>query len=290
MPAANSPLRYPGGKAALADLLAEIVEINALRDCVYVEPYAGGAGAAFGLLFAEHVRRVVLNDADPCVYAFWEAILNRTKAFIKRVKDTPVTIEEWKRQRKIYRQHGRYSLIKVAFATFYLNRCNHSGIMLNGGPIGGLEQKGKWKVDARYNKEALIDRIDKISLYRDRIAVHNMDAIKFLRQVVEKSDAPEETLVYLDPPYFVKGSELYLNHYQYKDHVLLARYIQDQTSFKWVMTYDDVPEIHELYSDKQSMQFSLRYCARTKRAGRELLIWADDVLVPATLTSANPAE
>jgi len=162
--------------------------------------------------------------------------------------------------------------------------------MLNGGPIGGLEQKGKWKVDARYNKEALIDRIDKISLYRDRIAVHNMDAIKFLRQVVEKSDAPEETLVYLDPPYFVKGSELYLNHYQYKDHVLLARYIQDQTSFKWVMTYDDVPEIHELYSDKQSMQFSLRYCARTKRAGRELLIWADDVLVPATLTSANPAE
>jgi DNA adenine methylase len=77
MPEVASPLRYPGGKAVLVKFLAEVIVNNRLQDGIYAEPYAGGAGAALSLLFSEHVHRIVLNDADPCVYAFWDTILTR---------------------------------------------------------------------------------------------------------------------------------------------------------------------------------------------------------------------
>lgn len=279
MPIAHSPLRYPGGKAVLSDFLADVIAVNDLQDGVYVEPYAGGAGAALTLLFGEHVQRIVLNDADPCVYAFWDAVLNRKDDFVRRLTETPVTINEWKRQRDIYRNQRRHSRIKVAFASFYLNRCNRSGIMVNGGPIGGFEQTGKWKLDARYNRDELIRRIEKIHLYRDRIEIHNLDAIDFLSDVVGRSAAVDETLVYLDPPYYVKGSELYLNHYRPDDHAKLAASIKRQTGYRWLMTYDDVPEIHDLYNGCNTAHFDLRYSAHTSRLGSELLIWSSSLSV-----------
>jgi DNA adenine methylase len=284
MPIVNSPLRYPGGKAVLADFLADVLAVNRLQDGIYVEPYAGGAGAALNLLFGEHVRHIILNDADPCIFAIWHASLNRTQDFIARLQEIPITIDEWKRQREIYQDQSRYSRIRVAVASFYLNRCNRSGIMANGGPIGGFDQKGKWKLDARFNRDELVRRIEKIHLYRDRISVYNMDAIEFLRQVVRKHEDLDRTLVYLDPPYFVKGSELYLNHYQSKDHTTLARFMKRQVSFKWVMTYDNVPEIRDLYAGLDAVDFDLRYSAHTSKMGNELLIHSHDVTMPEDLS------
>lgn len=280
MPVVHSPLRYPGGKAVLSGFLADVIAANDLQDGVYVEPYAGGAGAALALLFGEHVQRIVLNDADPCVFAFWNAVLNRKDDLIWRLNETPVTLDEWRTQRDIYRAQQRHSRIKVAFASFYLNRCNRSGIMVNGGPIGGVGQTGKWRLDARYNKDELARRIEKIHLYRDRIEIHNLDALAFLRDVVGKSDALDETLVYLDPPYYVKGSELYLNHYQPEDHAQVARFIKRQTGYRWLMTYDNVPEIRKLYADRDTVDFDLRYSAHTSKLGSELLIFSRNLVMP----------
>lgn len=284
MPIVHSPLRYPGGKAVLSDFLADVLAVNGLEDGTYVEPYAGGAGAALALLFGEHVQRIVLNDADPCVFAFWNAVLHRKDDFIRRLQDTPVSIEEWKRQRDIYRNQHRHSRIKVAFASFYLNRCNRSGIMMNGGPIGGFEQTGKWKLDARYNRDELIRRIDKIHLYRDRIDVHNLDATDFLKDVIGRSPDLDDTLVYLDPPYFVKGSGLYLNHYQPDDHAGLSDFIKRQTGYRWLMTYDNVPEIRKLYADRGTVDFDLRYSAHTSKVGSELLIFSSNLDMPDDLS------
>jgi len=284
MPIVNSPLRYPGGKAVLADFLADVLAVNGLQDGTYVEPYAGGAGAALNLLFGEHVRHIILNDADPCVFAFWHSILYRKNDFIARLRKTRITIPEWKRQRGIYQHQSRHSRIRVAFAGFFLNRCNRSGIMMNGGPIGGFDQSGKWKLNARYNKEELIRRIEKIHLYRDRISVHNMDAIDFLTQVIKKRDDLDRTLMYLDPPYFVKGSELYLNHYQPRDHAQLARFIKRQTALQWIMTYDNVPEIRDLYADHETVDFDLRYSAHTSKLGSELLVHSNRVVMPDDLS------
>lgn len=280
MPIANSPLRYPGGKAVLSNFFADILAVNGLRDGVYVEPYAGGAGAALNLLFGEHVQRIILNDADPCICAFWEAVLYRKDDLIGRLEETSVNIQEWKKQRDIYRNHSRHSRIKVAFATFYLNRCNRSGIMVNGGPIGGFEQGGKWKLDARFNLAELTRRIAKIHLYRDRITVYNLDAITFLKKIVSRSNDIDDTLVYLDPPYFIKGSEMYLNYYRSKDHANLAAYIRRQSDFLWIMTYDDVPEIRQLYKGCSSIAFELAYSAHSRKKGREICIYGPGLDVP----------
>ena len=275
-----TPLRYPGGKAKLSSFLAEVIEVNGLLDGVYAEPYAGGGGAALNLLFGGYVERIMLNDADPCVYAFWRVILKQTTRFLTKLEETPVSLKEWKKQRDIYRNRSRHSQIKVAFATFYLNRCNRSGIIVNGGPIGGHHQKGKWKLDARYNKAELTRRIEKIATYRDRISICNMDAIDFIKNVILKSEYLKKTLVYLDPPYYIKGSELYLNHYKREDHVRLATFIRRRTSFKWIMSYDNVPKIHELYSDRRRIEFDLRYCAQMRKIGRELLICSKGLKLP----------
>src|SRR5438309_1499300 len=104
-----SPLRYPGGKAVLANVLGRVIALNNMQDCIYAEPYAGGAGAALALLFGEHVSKVLINDADPCVYAFWHAVLNQPTKFIDLVEETPVTMNVWKAQREVYRNHSRYS-------------------------------------------------------------------------------------------------------------------------------------------------------------------------------------
>lgn len=291
MPIAHSPLRYPGGKAVLSDFLADVIAVNDLQDGIYVEPYAGGAGAALTLLFSEHVHRIVLNDADPCIYAFWNAALNRKDDLVRRLMETPITIDEWQRQRDIYRNQHRHSRIKVAIASFYLNRCNRSGIMVNGGPIGGIEQNGKWKLDARFNRDELIRRIEKIHLYRDRIEIHNLDALDFLCNVVGRSGKVDETLVYLDPPYYVKGSELYLNHYRPEDHSQLAAFIKRQTGYRWIMTYDNVFEIRELYRGCNTAQFNLRYSAHTSKMGSELLIWSANLSVRyGDFLSVGPTE
>ncbi|HUW11323.1 MAG TPA: DNA adenine methylase [Anaerolineae bacterium] len=287
MATANSPLRYPGGKAVLSGFLGEVLRLNGLRDGVYVEPYAGGAGAALNLLFGEHVQRVVLNDLDPCISVFWNVILRRSAAFMRRVEDTPVTIAEWKRQRDIYRHQARHSAIRVAFAGFYLNRCNRSGIMVDGGPIGGIEQKGKWKLDARYNKKGLAERIERIALYRDRIDVYNMDAVDFLKHYLMGSATLEKTLVYLDPPYYTKGSQLYHNHYEEEDHAQLARFMNEPKPFKWIMSYDNVPPIDALYRSRRRYSVDVSYCAHTRRLGSELLICSDDLEMPA-LVEAEP--
>ena len=280
MPIVNSPLRYPGGKAVLSEFLADVLTINGIQDGTYVEPYAGGAGAALNLLFAEHVHRIVLNDADPCIFAFWDTILHRKNDFIRRLQETPVTIEEWKRQRDIYQQQANHSRIKVAFASFFLNRCNRSGIIVNGGPIGGLHQTGKWKVDARYNKKELIRRIDKIHLYRDRIEVYNMDAIDFLINIVGHFDNLDKTLIYLDPPYYLKGSQLYLNHYQHEDHSQLATFLFKYSNMRWLLTYDNVSEIRSLYRDCKCIPFNLSYSAHGRKIGSELMIHRDNLFMP----------
>ena len=279
----NSPLRYPGGKTVLAHFIAKVLEMNNLKNGVYIEPFAGGSGAALQLLFNGHVQRIILNDADPCIFAFWNSILSQKNTFLDRLRETRISISEWKKQRDIYNNHHRHSCIKVGFASFFLNRCNRSGILVNGGPIGGLQQAGNWKLNARFNKKELIRRIEKISFYRDKIIFYNMDAIKFLKQITKEQLISENALAYLDPPYYAKGNRLYLNYYQRKDHVKLAKFVNTQKTLKWIMSYDNVPEIHELYSNRDRRAFDLRYSAHTSKVGRELLMYSDKLMLPNSI-------
>ena len=278
---AHSPLRYPGGKQILGRVVAHLLRLNGAAGGTYVEPYAGGAGVALALLFGEHVDRILINDADPCIHAFWDSVLFDTERFTKLLRETPATVKEWARQRAVYQNPGKYGSLRLGFATFYLNRCNRSGIIATGGPIGGQNQTGRWKIDARLNREELERRIRKIASYRDRIGISNLDAIQFLDRAVAPLEPRQKPFVYLDPPYYAKGHDLYLNHYSPSDHAVLATYMTGQKRFPWIMSYDRVPEIVKLYSRFRQVRFSLDYSARERREGSEVMIFRPETAFPS---------
>src|SRR6266446_4058558 len=127
-----SPLRYPGGKTFLLPFFERIIQRNHLHGITYIEPFAGGAGAAIALLFLEKVDHIVINDLDKAIYSFWQSAVFNSAKFIERINSAPVTVKEWRRQKAIY-LNPRSSLFDLGFATFFLNRTNVSGI-LDGGP------------------------------------------------------------------------------------------------------------------------------------------------------------
>lgn len=266
----------------MTGLLSDLRRLNGLGDRAIAEPFAGGAGASLSLLYLEEAHNIYINDADRAIYDFWWALMNRPKAFLDLVSNTQVNISEWKNQRDIYRARGRLPRVRRGFATFYLNRCNRSGIIMNGGPIGGIGQVGKWKLNARYNREDLIRRCEKVIEYRDRISVSCADGIKF----VESLD-PKATFFFVDPPYFEKGPTLYLNALSVAYHEALAAQLKSMSDAAWVLTYDDCTEIRRLYSGWATIRpFSLRYAAAERRSGTELLITPVWMQLPTKQASA----
>ncbi len=260
-PSFVTPLRYPGGKGRLGAWLADLIRHNELRGGCYVEPYAGGAGAAVYLLANDQIDRIAINDLDPVVHAFWWAVLNDTDHFKEMILETPVTMDTWYAQREILANPEGVDLTTLGFATFFLNRTNRSGI-IKGGVIGGQKQTGKYLIDARYNKGGLAERVAKIGSLRNRIQLFNMDAIELLSSPFLELD--EQSLVYLDPPYYEKGSQLYRNHYQPEDHQRIAQAVMAIKS-PWLVTYDNCEEIRAIYQEAQGVEFSLHYSTHMLR-------------------------
>lgn len=282
-----SPLRYPGGKGAIASCLADIILSNNLENCEYFEPYAGGAGASLYLLFNNFVKCIYINDADYNIFAFWNSILNSTAQFIEKVETVNLTIDEWQNQKRIISSPSNYSELEVGFAAFYMNRCNRSGIISNAGPIGGYSQSGKWKIDVRFNKTNLKNRIQKIAAYKNSIEIFNLDAIDFLKKALPLGKRRQNSFIYLDPPYFVKGKKLYLTFYKESEHKKLSDYIKRQKAVSWIMTYDRAPEIKNLYNAYTIYEFSLQYSLQTKRTDQEIMIVPENVFLPKSTNIAG---
>lgn len=273
-----SPLRYPGGKGLLYSRLRQIIRDNDLTSSTYVEPYAGGAGAALGLLVSGQVSNIAINDLDPAVYAFWRAVVDEPQAFSELVRTVDLTVEEWERQRDIYDNSPRDELLSLGFATFYLNRTNRSGV-LNGGPIGGKDQTGNYKIDARFNRATLVERIRLIGLHASRILVTNLDG----RDVIKHYADEESALIYADPPYFEKARSLYMNAFDASDHEELAKCLNEVDVARWVLTYDNVPRVQELYGGRRSRLFSLNYSAHRVVKAQEIMVFSDSLKIPESI-------
>ena len=273
----HSPLRYPGGKGKIARFVRAIVRANNLSDGRYVEPYAGGAAVAWELLITGVVRRVAINDISRPVFAFWNSVLNDTENLCRLISDRPITVSEWDAQKEIFRRHPTAGDLELGFAFFFLNRTNRSGI-LNGGIIGGRSQAGGWKINARFNKDDLISRIEKIANLRSRIELTQLDAVKMLS--TRAKDWRSKTLVYIDPPYFEKGRFLYHDAYQPEDHKSLASVVRKLKGINWIVSYDDVRPIHGMYEHSAWLQYTLNYSARNKTRGREAMFFSKGLIVP----------
>ena len=251
-------------------MIAQLLRQNDLIGCRYVEPYAGGAGAGLALLLSGEVSELVINDLDPAIWSMWKAAVSNPQEFIARVHSTALNVAEWKRQKQIYASGRASDPFDLGFATFYLNRTNRSGI-LNGGPIGGLDQLGTYKIDARFNRSALAERIRLIGLHAESIVIANEDG----SQLVLKQLRRKRTFIYADPPYFEKAGSLYMNTFAVKDHVRLAAVLNSANSKPWMLTYDDDPRVHELYCNRSRSSISLNYSAHRVSKAQEVLVLSD---------------
>ena len=248
-----------------------------MDDIVYVEPFAGGSGVALSLLMSDLVENIVINDYDKAIYSIWKAIKEDSNNFIDLIEETPITIEEWYRQKEIYEsRNSKYSL-ELAFAAFFLNRTNRSGI-LKAGPIGGYTQTGNYLIDVRFNKSELINRIRNIAQRKNRIFVYNQDVRIFLRRYLPRYN---NVFVYLDPPYYNKGKELYKNFFSDKDHREIAHLVS-QLNCQWMVTYDVEDTIIELYKDYSQKKFDLYYSAAKKIIKSEIMVVSNNHLWPTS--------
>lgn len=272
----RTPLRYPGGKQRLSPFIHEIIKENKITDGHYVEPYAGGAGVAIELLLSGKVSHIHLNDSDFGIYAFWYSVLNKTEELCKMIISASMTIDEWKKRREIVKQCDRRRILEVGFSVFYLNRCNRSGV-LSAGVIGGLDQTGNYKMDARFSRNDLVRRIEAIALFKDKISITNFDAEYYIENYIP--NLPSNSLIYFDPPYYEQGNNLYLNAYKKDDHRRLAAAIQ-KVKHKWVLSYDGVPDIVTLYSKRRHFLYNLQYSAAKVYKGREVFIFCDKLKLP----------
>ena len=277
----RTPLRYPGGKSIMTPFFIDLIRVNGLQGVSYAEPYAGGAGTAINLLLDGQVRRIYINDANIAIFSFWKYAINESERFIDKIEKTCIDLQNWQYYHNFIKNAQQPSF-ELGFATFFLSRTNRSGI-LTAGPIGGKSQekqeKATYKIDCRFNKQDLISRIHRISMYKENIVVSNDDAIDFLKSL----PADNNNLVYLDPPYFKQGKSLYLNYYSADDHRVLSDYLYNTVNFRWVLSYDNVYEIREFYKHFDLYEFQLNYTAQSVKKGSELLTHSKNLIMPEEL-------
>lgn len=279
----RSPLRYPGGKACIFKFMTKLLEENDLVGTDYAEPYAGGAGLALRLMMEEYVGDIYINDLDPSIHAFWNAILTRPNDFCKWVEEVPVTVEQWLHYKRIQSNYKTVDSFELAKSTFFLNRTNVSGV-ITGGIIGGLKQEGKYKIDVRFNKKDLINRIIDISKFSKRIHLYNMDGVDFVKELDRMR---KNIFIYLDPPYYKKGSDLYMNAFRDNDHQLLASKVK-KLKKKWVISYDNQDFIVQLYKDEPKVMYQLSQCT-SNRIGDEVVIFDKRLYTNNSISKLNNA-
>jgi len=271
-----SPLRYPGGKGKVANYIKLLIIQNDMLGIDYVEPYAGGGSVALALLFEEFVGKIQINDLNKGVYAFWKLATEDHEWLCSKIFSVPLDIDEWQRQKAIYSDESA-TLQELGFATFYLNRTNRSGIIARGGVIGGNDQTGRWNIDARFNRASLAARISKIARFASRISITNVDALGLLRR--EYARRAGQRLLYLDPPYYVKGGRLYDNAYEHADHLAVSKAVV-RLPGPWVVSYDAAPEILSMYREQKAISYILGYSASKNERGTEVMFFSPDLAIP----------
>jgi DNA adenine methylase len=274
LPTTLSPLRYPGGKTKLYDKVVNLLKQNDFQDVIYVEPFCGGCGLAIKLLLSNDVSSIIINDINPAIYAFWDCVLNKTEELCSRIIKCNITIEERDKQILVLKDVSNRSTIDIGFATLFLNRTNISGI-LNAGPVGGREQAGKDKLDARFKKNVLKDKIIAISDKKQKISLYNLDVFDFVDKVLPKYESSQLFLNF-DPPYVKKGQELYLNHFSLEDHRRLRDKISQCNQY-WIVTYDYTQSILDLYSSFSYERIQLNHSAGTMKKGEEVVIYSKNL-------------
>lgn len=273
-----TPLRYPGGKTQLYNFVAQIIKDN--HYTTFVEPCAGGANLSLSLLQNKIIGHAIINDFDKGIYALFFNILERPQQLIAKIEQVPFDVdtpyqpfilEYYQKIKEHYTaNYNGYTntSLDLAFEFLFLNRTNYSGI-INGRPIGGLKQDGKYKLNCRFNKKTLIKKINLIHSLKNKITLYNQDANSLLNNL----QLNNQTLALIDPPYVQQGNSLYNLGFTTEQHKQLADTINN-LSTPYIVTYDDDKLIKDIYPHQNLYHYALKYSSNNKNKGKhfELMI------------------
>jgi DNA adenine methylase len=266
----QSPFRYPGSKAGLADYTTTFINENLLTGCRFYETHAGGGALGLALLSRGVISKLTLIERDPLIYAFWKAATTRCDELCAELKKIEVSLATWnalQRYRRI-RNPTDTSIVRLGLAGLFFNRTNFSGV-LAAGPIGGMKQGSRYKISCRFNRDDLIQRIVAINTHAREISIVYSDAVSFLRRNARQMST--HSLAYIDPPYYQQGPRLYRYHYSARQHQRLAEFICAQ-QFPWFVSYDRHPAVRKLFDGQKVVPITLNYAVKEARRAEELLI------------------
>lgn len=279
-----SPLRYPGGKARMSAFLAEMFEAQwgSLDRGIWVEPFAGGAGAGLTLLLDGVVPELWLVERNPALAALWRAILHQGRDLADLVERTLPTMILWEQSRQtlLAAESGEArDDLTLGFAALIVNRCSRSGMVSSRvGPIGGKAQKGRWGVGARFNAAGLADRIRAVSDAAPRIRFWEGDAVEHIAGL-DGSGIGDDLVLFVDPPYVREGNRLYANGMTAADHRALADALNG-CGTPWMLTYDDDPMVADvLYPDRRVLAYQIPHTANRQRIDWEYAVFSDNLAV-----------
>ena len=269
-----SPLRYPGAKRRLGAYIAKVLKLNKIKPKLFAEIFAGGASVALQLLKEGLVESIALGERDPLIASFWKTVFFDADWLIDEIYRTPVTVEQW-----LYFKNTRfYTRREQAMACFFLNRTSFSGILApNAGPIGGYEQKSTYKIDCRYNIDALTKRIREANALSENVLfVEQKTWDKTIEKVQEYTFDDGEVFYYLDPPFYEKAMKLYRHYFNEEDHDELHSFLVKLKS-PWLLSYDPAKPILDKYSSNGSRPKRIGLLYSTSKNGN--LTQADELII-----------
>ena len=257
--------RYPGGKAKLARPIMERLNECNVND--YREPFVGGGAIALRMMTSSSAS-CWINDIDHTVNALWLAIASHADDLKQAVREFQPSVEEFRRIKAGFLSNGPIlatDVVRIALDKLAIQAMSFSGLgVMSNAPVGGWSQRNS-NVGSRWLPETLCKRIDLISPHLARARVTNTD---FSGMLCDDGRAA----VYLDPPYYGAGPELYQHSFAPADHLRLRNLLR-HTSHDWVLSYDDCPQIRDLYSFAHIEELEVTYSVSKARRTRELLIY-----------------
>lgn len=279
-----SPLRYPGSKRRLVSIIEEALKINHLQPEFYVEPFVGGGSVALYLLQHQLVDKVILIDRDPWVTSFWQTVFFDTDWLLDQIETVPITLDNW----SAFKHSNPKETREQALACLFLNRTSFSGILeKHVGPLGGKNQTSPYKIDCRFHRPSLIQRIQEISNYKDRVyGIWNLDWLEAMQRIEKEQErgiiSKDSIFYYLDPPFFEAADKLYRFYFDQPEHEALRDYLEKLRS-PWILSYDFTEKVNELYgkiietgtNGTKHRQVEFLYTLATlpkRRKGQEVLI------------------
>ena len=278
-----SPLRYPGSKIKLVKYLSKVLEFNHFEPKILVEPFVGGGSVFLNFIENGWVERVIIGDKDKLVFSFWKVLFENPQHLIKFVKKIKVNTKNFAFYKNVALNESRYSENKLAEACLFLNRTSFSGILANSaGPIGGKKQESEYKINCRFNKKIIIQKIEKISSFAPMVTVLPFDWNRTINYAL-RNNSKAKLFFYLDPPFFQKADKLYRHYFEKKDlHQSLNRKLKS-LNHKWVLSYDRAPEIKEMYKPFIQRSFAFPYSINSpaRRIEKEYFITSKNLKRPS---------